>query len=157
MYQDSDVEQEGNTMETNPETEMTDLPEAEPESSMPEITSAPVAESSRWSWIGSPDRPEAKEHSDGISDLFTVTDEDVESSDEALSDLTDVDIEKDILDSDDDGSLDDLVSVTEEDIMGDEMGQRPSKPASQQRRRALPKYRRTSLRYIPPTSLGRSG
>ena len=114
-------------------------------------------EESKWSWIGSPDRPEAKEHSDGISDLFTVTDEDVESSDEALSDLTDVDIEKDILDSDDDGSLDDLVSVTEEDIMGDEMGQRPSKPASQQRRRSLPKYRRTSLRYIPPTSLGRSG
>ena len=114
-------------------------------------------EESKWSWIGSPDRPEAKEHSDGISDLFTVTDEDVESSDEALSDLTDVDIEKDVLDSDDDGSLDDLVSVTEEDIMGDEMGQRPSKPASQQRRRSLPKYRRTSLRYIPPTSLGRSG
>ena len=110
-----------------------------------------------WDWIGSPSRPEAKEHSDGISDLFTVTDEDVESSDEALSDLTDVDIEKDILDSDDDGSLDDLVSVTEEDIMGDEMGQRPSNPASQQRRRILPKYRRTSLRYIPPTSLGRSG
>ena len=137
---------------------------ADPEYTVPLPEAPPLEEpegeqeeESEWSWIGSPDRPEAKEHSDGISDLFTVTDEDVESSDEDLSDLTDVDIEKDVLDSDDDGSLDDLVSVTEEDIMGDEMGQRPSKPASQQRRRSLPKYRRTSLRYIPPTSLGRSG
>lgn len=109
---------------------------------------------SGWGWIGSPDRPEAQEEDDGISDLFRVTAEDVGASDEDLSDLTDVDIERDVLDADEDGSLDDLVVVTEDDIMGsDDYAQRPSKPASKQAAR----YRRTSLRYIPPTSAGRSG
>ena len=114
----------------------------------------PVQESKPgWDWIGSSSRPEAQEEDDGISDLFRVTDEDVGASDEDLSDLTDVDMERDILDAGPDGSLDDLVDVTEADIMGDERGQRPSKPASQQRR---PKYRVTP-RYQPPTSMGRSG
>lgn len=108
---------------------------------------------SKWDWVGSPSRPEAAEHSDGISDLFTVTDEDVGASDDDLSDLTDVDMEEDVLDAGPDGTLNDLVDVTEADIMGDELGQRPSRPASQQRR---PRYR-ISPRYQPPTSMGRSG
>jgi len=112
------------------------------------------AQSSQWEWVGSPSRPEAQEHSDGISDLFRVSDEDVGASDEDLSDLTDVNIERDILDSDEDGSLDDLTSVTEADIMGSEdYGQRPANPPSRQpraRRRLMP-------RYQPPTSMGRSG
>ena len=83
-----------------------------------------------------------------------VTDEDVGASDEDLSDLTDVDLERDVLDAGPDGSLDDLVDVTEADIMGDELGQQPSRPASQQQRR--PRYR-ISPRYQPPTSMGRSG
>jgi len=112
-----------------------------------------LAPSSGWDWIGSPSRPESQEHDDGISDLFTVTDEDVGASDEDLSDLTDVDMEHDILDADEDGTLDDLVSVTEEDIMGDERGQRPSKPPSQQRKTGY----MTTPRYQPPTSMGRSG
>jgi len=104
-----------------------------------------------WDWIGSPSRPEAKENSDGISDLFRVTEEDVGASDEDLSDLTDVDMEKDILDADEDGSLDDLVNVTQEDIMGsEEYGQRPSKPPSRQ---ARSRYRITP-RYQPPASMG---
>ena len=117
---------------------------------VPELVPAP---SSSWNWVGSPDRPEAQEESDGISDLFRVTDEDVGASDEDLSDLTDVDMERDILDADEDGTLDDLVNVTEEDIMGDDRGQRPSKPPSQQRR---VRYKVTP-RYQPPTSMGRSG
>ena len=121
---------------------------------MPEPIPEPVpAPSSKWDWVGSPSRPEAQEEDDGISDLFRVTDEDVGASDEDLSDLTDVDLERDVLDAGPDGSLDDLVDVTEADIMGDELGQRPSKPASQQRR---PRYR-LSPRYQPPTSMGRSG
>jgi hypothetical protein len=113
---------------------------------------APVP-SGGWDWIGSPSRPEAQEEDDGISDLFRVTDEDVGASDEDLSDLTDVDMENDILDAGPDGTLNDLIDVTEEDIMGDELGQRPSRPASQQRRT---RYRITP-RYQPPTSMGRSG
>jgi len=106
-----------------------------------------------WEWVGSPSRPEAQEHSDGISDLFRVTEEDVGASDEDLSDLTDVDIDRDIVDADEDGTLDDLVNVSDEDIMGDELGQRPSRPLSQQRRLR----RRISPRYLPPTSMRRSG
>jgi hypothetical protein len=70
-----------------------------------------------------------------------------------LDDLTGVDIEKDILDADEDGSLDDLVVVTDEDIMGNDLGQRPAKPQSRQRaaRRRLPPG------YQPPTSMGRAG
>jgi hypothetical protein len=113
----------------------------------------PQEQGSKWGWLVSPSRPEAQEVSDGISDLFRVTDEDVGASDEDLSDLTDVDMENDILDADDDGTLNDLVDVTEEDIMGDDRGQRPSRPASQQYRT---RYRLTP-RYQPPTSMGKSG
>lgn len=121
---------------------------------VPAPASVPESQGSKWDWIGSPDRPEAQEKSDGISDLFTVSAEDVGASDEDLSDLTDVDIEHDILDADEDGSLDDLVNVTESDIMGDDdFGQRPSKPSSRQPRAR----RRITPRYQPPTSLGRSG
>ena len=141
-----DIEQ-GNSPITPPEGDIEERELSEPEP-------VPVLPpSSKWDWIGSPSRPEAQEEDDGISDLFRVTDEDVGASDEDLSDLTDVDMEHDILDADEDGTLNDLVDVTEADIMGDELGQRPSRPASQQyrvRRRALP-------RYQPPTSMGRSG
>ncbi len=121
---------------------------------MPVLAPEPVPEleqpTGKWQSIGSPDYPDAKRSPDGISDLFTVTPEDVGASDEDLSDLTDVDIDRDIVDADEDGSLDDLTRVTEEDIMGFEgFGQRPSKSASQQ-----PKARRRISRYQPPTSLG---
>ena len=102
---------------------------------------------SKWDWIGSPSRPEAKEHDDGISDLFTVTSEDVGASDEDLSDLTDVDLDHDVIDADPDtGDLSDLVDVTDEDIMGFEgTGQRPSQTAARQRM-----ARRPTRRYGPP-------
>jgi len=113
----------------------------------------PMPDTGKWDWVGSPSRPEAQEEDDGISDLFRVTDEDVGASEDDLSDLTDVDIERDVLDAGDTGDLSDLVDVTEADIMGDEIGQRPSKPASQQPRTR----RRMTPRYRPPTSMGRSG
>lgn len=126
-------------------------PEPEPEE--PTNEEQPEENKPGWDWIGSPSRPEAEEHDDGISDLFEVSDEDVGASDEDLSDLTDVDIERDIIDADEDGTLDDLTTVTEDDIMGDELGQRPSRPPSQQRRAK----RRAQSRYQPPTSLGGMG
>ena len=138
LRNDDDIEQEGNDEQVPVAPEPIPVP-------------TPGPQGSKWDWIGSPSRPEAQEVSDGISDLFVVTDEAVGASDEDLSDLTDVDIERDVLDADEDGSLDDLISVTEEDIMGsDDYAQRPSKPASQQ-----PRTRRgISPRYQPPTSLG---
>lgn len=102
----------------------------------------------RTRWIGESTFPGAEKHSDGISDLFTVSDEDVGASDADLSDLTGVDLERDVIDADDDGTLDDLTRVTEEDIMGFEgTGQRPSAPASKQGRQ------RRIVRYQPPTSM----
>lgn len=140
------------TIDTDVDTDIDSIPIDSRELFEPVPTPAPVP-SGGWDWIGSPSRPEAQEEDDGISDLFRVDPEDVGASDEDLSDLTDVDMENDILDAGPDGTLDDLVDVTEDDIMGDELGQRPSRPASQQRR---PRYRITP-RYLPPTSMGRSG
>jgi hypothetical protein len=153
MLKDKDT-----TIDTDVDTDIDSIPidsgELEP---APVPAPAPTLElepqGSKWDWVGSPSRPEAQVEDDGISDLFRVTDEDVGASDDDLSDLTDVDMERDVLDAGPDGSLDDLVDVTEEDIMGDDRGQRPSRPASQQRK---PRYRITP-RYFPPTSMGRSG
>jgi hypothetical protein len=150
MPKNNDDIDQGDSPITPPEGDIEeqeiDMPEPVP---VPELAPEPVAHSG-WDWIGSPSRPEAQEESDGISDLFRVTDEDVGASDEDLSDLTDVDIERDIVDADDDGSLDDLVTVTEADIMGDDIGQRPSKSPSKQSRMRY----KFSPRYQPPTSIG---
>ena len=134
-----------------PNVKSTPEPETEDELEEEQPGERPENEK-RIRWLQESSYPDAQKHSDGISDLFTVTDEDVGASDEDLSDLTDVDIEKDVLDADEDGSLNDLVDVTEDDIMGDEIGQRPSRPSSQQRRTRY----KISPRYQPPTSLGRS-
>ena len=141
MPRNNDDIEQGNPPITPPEGDIEEQPEERPESEK------------RVRWLQESSYPDAQKHSDGISDLFTVTDEDVGASDEDLSDLTDVDMENDILDADEDGTLNDLVDVTDEDIMGDERGQRPSAPPSRQRR---PRYR-ISPRYQLPTSMGRSG
>jgi len=89
---------------------------------------------------------ERKPVDDDVSDLFEVpTDELVDTDD-----LVTVDIEEDVMD----GDLSDLVEVTDEDIMGDELGQTPlESPVS--RRSLVRRFRRTSKRYIPPpTSMG---
>jgi len=100
-----------------------------------------------WQWVGSDQRPEAGEYSDGISDLFTVDDEDLDAG-EGVDDLVEVDMERDIIDADEDGSLDDLVDVTWDDVMGNEYGQRPSKQTRPQPRRRTRRYNER------PTSLG---
>lgn len=139
MQQDDLMNEEDEEMESPPEPMSAPEPLPEP---------APSS-GSKWSWIGSPDRPEAQEYSDGLSDLFEVGNED--NGDDLLS----VDIEKDIID----GDLADLTEVSEEDIMGDEeTGQIPLdyKP-DMPRGRPMPRYRRPTQRYIPPTSMRRSG
>lgn len=155
MPRNNDDIEQGDSPVTPPEGDIEEHELFEPISEpVPLPAPAPEPEQgSKWDWVGSPSRPEAQEEDDGISDLFRVTAEDVGAFDEDLSDLTDVDMERDILDAGPDGSLDDLVDVTEADIMGDELGQRPSRPASQQYRTR----RRITPRYLPPTSMGRSG
>lgn len=88
--------------------------------------------------------PTAK-HSDGISDLFEV------DNDPDTDDVVSVDMEKDILDADEDGGFDDLLTVTEEDVMGDDIGQTPLK---RKPRRIVRRVRRTDRPYYPPTTLG---
>ena len=96
-----------------------------------------------WDWIGSDSRPEAKKSSDGISDLFEV---DVEAEMDDVDELVDVDFEKDILDANENGDLEDLVNVSDEDIMG-------VAPKPKPRYRLAPR-RSIRSRYIPPTSMG---
>jgi hypothetical protein len=131
---------------TIPETTETPEPVPEIPDPVPGVPDPEPSEpsGSKWGWIGAPDHPDAQEHEDGISDLFEI------DSDDDTSDLISVDLEKDIVD----GNLDDLTEVSEEDIMGDEetgqvpLDYKPDPP----RRRSLPKYRRMSRWYVPPTS-----
>ena len=105
-----------------------------------------------WNWIGSPSRPEAKK-GDGISDLFrTDFDEDMDD----VNDLVTVDAARDVVDAGEDGTLDDLVDVFEEDIMGvGELGQKPSRKKLRQLR-AERKARRLQS-DSQQSSLGRIG
>ena len=127
------------------------IPDTETEQPLPtqgdfadEKDSLPVVKKSAWQWIGSPDRPEAQKSVDGISDLFEFKNE------ADTDDLVSVDVDRDIVDADADGSLDSLVTVTEEDIMG-------YGPYSQPRKHNMKQVRRVrNLRsYTPPPSIGR--
>ena len=91
-------------------------------------------------WVGSPDAP--RKADDGISDLFEGPN--LEEEDEDMADLTEVDFEKDILDAGDDGTLDDLTSVSQEDIIG----------RSPKRKVVRRPVRRTARRYNPPAQMG---
>ena len=149
-----DIEQ-GYSPVTPPEGDIEEQELPEPVA-MPVIASAPdLEQSSKWNWIGSPDRPEAQETDDGISDLFEVPSDLTDTQD-----LISVDVEGDIVEANPvTGDLSDLVDVSEEDILGDEeTGQIPLdyKP-DVSRRKLLPRNRRHQPRYVPPTSLGRSG
>lgn len=76
---------------------------------------------------------------DGISDLFFVPD------DPDTDDVVAVDMDYDIIDADEDGTLDDATTVSEEDIMGDDFGQSPlDGPGTQEARKKRlyqPRYR----------------
>lgn len=79
------------------------------------------------------EEPKAEQEGDDMSDLFEVPEE------------TDNDMEvDDLVEPPDEESMDDLVSVSNEDIMGE--APKP-KVKSQQ-------FRRTNRRYVPPPSLG---
>ena len=102
----------------------------------------------KWQWVGDSNRPEAQKSDDGISDLFEV------DSNDDTSDLVSVDLERDIID----GDLSDLTEVSEDDILGDDLGQtdldyRPE-PQRQISRRPT---RRVVRRYVPPTNVGGIG
>jgi len=144
MPNNDDIEQ-GNPPITPPEGDIEEREISEPEP-------VPAPPSSGAIWVGAPDAP--RQASDGISDLFEVPTED------DTSDLVSVDIERDIIDANEEtGDLSDLVEVSEEDILGDEeTGQVPLewKP-DVPRRRVLPRYRRVPARYVPPTRAGGVG
>jgi len=95
----------------------------------------------RVSWVGSDAAPEKA--NDGISDLFEF---DSEAEMEDVDDLVDVDFEKDILDINENGDLEDLVSVDREDITG-----RSPEP---KRRRSTRRPARYTQRFQPPNSMG---
>jgi len=94
-----------------------------------------------------------KKKGDGMSDLFRVRDKDITDD---MDDVVAVDIEKDILDAGEDGTIEDVVTVTEEDIMGDDLyGQSPLEGASKQRKKRVPKLQYQIPRpiiYPPPMS-----
>jgi len=124
----------------------------EREISEPEPAPVPVS-SSKWNWIGSPSRPEAKKYKDGISDLFEVNfDNDLED----VNDLVTVDIKRDVVDAGHDGTLDDLVDVFPEDIIGvNEIGQKPSR--KQLRRLRAERKARRSASEFPTSAQGTRG
>lgn len=103
------------------------LPVVPPVSPMVAPDALPIESATRkrgWNWVGSSSRSEAQK-GDGISDLFrTDFDKDLED----VNDLVTVDVERDIVDAGHDGTLDDLVDVFPEDIMGvNSLGQKPSR------------------------------
>lgn len=95
-------------------------------------------------------KPEEEKKGDDMSDLFEVNREELADTEDVIK----VDPDKDILDADEDGTLDDLTEVTEEDVMGDKMyGQTPLEGAPSQRRNKK-KYRiipRPGVYPQPPT------
>jgi len=125
------------------DTEGREIYEPEP------IPVPPPSSKQGWNWIGSPSRPEAKKHRDGISDLFQA---DFDGDSEDVNDLVTVDTKRDVLDAGEDGTLDDLVDVFPEDIMGvDSIGQRPSRKQLR-RLRAERRARRSASEFS--TSVG---
>ena len=104
----------------------------------------PRSKSDSWKWVGS--EREEEDAPDGVSDLFEVNDEDILDD---VDSLTDVDMEKDILDAGEDGTLDDLTTVTEEDIMGSKDYGQPVK-----RHRTAQRPRRVARPYqLPPSGM----
>lgn len=103
--------------------------EIEPTPLPPVPEPLPEQGSGRLQWIGD---SRSAQHSDGISDLYeTGTEEDLEDTEE----LVEADLDTDILDTDEDGTMDSLVDVPQEEVIG---GRRST------RRRFRPTYRPNS-------------
>ena len=95
-----------------------------------------------------PEEPE-KKPKDDMTDLFEVNREELTDTE----DLVSVDIKKDIIDGDEEGTLDDITQVTEEDVMGDDLyGQSPLSGAGTRRSKARKKLQ-TRQPYIMPSQL----
>lgn len=117
---------------------------------MPEPTEQPIdemkqeqeTEEGKVVWVGSEATPNKAD--DGISDLFAAPD--LEEEDEDVGDLVDVDFERDVLDADEDGTLEDLVNVDREDIVG------LPPPQRNLRYRVTPSGRRI-MRREPPSGM----
>jgi len=97
------------------------------------MTEDEFAEPQQEGFIPAPE-PEEKQ-GDDMSDLFEVDRDELTDT----KDVVAVDIEKDVLDAGEDGSIEDVTTVTEEDIMGDDMyGQSPLEAgAKEQRKRVI--------------------
>lgn len=130
------------TLQMIPDT--TPVPEPQDFADEPVMEQPEPEREKGWEWIGSDKRPEAAEHSDGISDLLEVNEGDFDET-EGVDDLVDVDFERDILDANENGDIEDLVSVSMEDVMGS--APRPRQPWYRP-------VRRSTRRFTPPTSLG---
>lgn len=98
-----------------------------------------------------PPQPEEKKD-DGMSDLFSVDRDELTDTEDVVG----VDMEEDILDADEDGSLDSLTTVTEEDIMGDDLyGQSPLDTSDvQDRKKRVQQIRRPIYPTAPPPQIG---
>lgn len=94
----------------------------------------------------SPEEVEEKpKPKDDFSDLFDAY---IEPDTE---DVVSVDIDKDVIDTDEDGTIDSLTEVSEEDVMGDELGQSDLDYKPKPRYRVVPRRR---IRYVPPDGMG---
>lgn len=98
-----------------------------------------------------PPQPKEKEQDDDVSDLFEVDRDELTDT----KDVVTVDIEEDILDADEEGGLDDVTTVTEEDIMGDEVyGQSPLEGSDVQEKKKIQQVRKPVYRrVIPPPQI----
>lgn len=118
----------------NLETEAAELDE--PVAEMPEALPKPVTpppelpsgleiemppetpeEDKKWKWVGDTSHPD-NVSGDGVSDLFKVEDDYIADD---PSDVTQLDVEEDVLDADEDGSLESVLGVDEEDILGEDL------------------------------------
>jgi len=99
-----------------------------------------------------PPEPE-EEQGDDMSDLFEVDREELTDT----KDVVAVDIEEDILDAGEDGSIEDVTTVTEEDIMGDEFfGQSPleGSDVQEQKKKVARARRPVRIVRLPPQQIG---
>lgn len=90
-------------------------------------------------------QPEEEKKGDDMSDLFEVDRKDILDTDDVVA----VDVEEDILDADEGGSLDSVVTVTDEDIMGDEeYGQSPLEGSDMQKKKKMLQIRKPVFRPV---------
>lgn len=102
-------------------------------------------------FIPYPQPVEEEKKKDDMSDLFEVNRDDILDTEDVVG----VNMERDILDANEEGNLDDLTTVTDEDIMGSEMyGQSPLENSVAQKRRKAQQVVKPVYRIVPPPQVG---